>query len=323
MYIKLDPEIINIFCCPLCKGFLEVINQKFVCKDCLTEYPSRSFKQGESEERVFDFRIHRPDYCLPSGLAKWSDVQEGYEKRHFEDSKCDDFDKYLNEIDSVKEIYTKQFNIKGKVLDVGGHQGRLRHFLEIDYVPLYISVDPFINIFQDFESQPNLLRAYPCLLKPCNFLACHAEGLPFLANTFDWVHMRSVLDHFRDPHLALKEAYRVLKPEGTLLIGSVVYGGKSSLKTKDHNNFSQLLISRAACKLRIEGVKALAIIMMKRIVSKGRYSGRHAFHWSYDDLIDLLNISKFVVVKEHWQKPPFTMCVYIGAKKVDLISLIK
>lgn len=323
MYVKLDPNIIDIICCPLCKGSIEMINQKFICKDCLTEYPSRSLKQGESEERVFDFRIHRPDYCLPSGLVEWSDVQEGYKKRHFEDSKCDNLNKYLNEIDSVREIYTKEFNIKGKVLDVGGHQGRLRYFLRADDVPLYVSVDPFINVFQDFESQPNLLKAYPCLSKPCNFLACYAESLPFLANTFDWVHMRSALDHFQDPYLALKEAYRVLKPEGTLLIGSVVYGGKSSLKAKGRNNFLQLLVSRAACKLQIDGVKSLATIMIKRIISRGRYSDRHAFHWSYEDLIDLLNISKFVVVKEHWQKPPFTMCLYMRAKKVGLISLTK
>jgi ubiquinone/menaquinone biosynthesis C-methylase UbiE len=31
--------------------------------------------------------------------------------------------------------------------------------------------------------------------------------------------MRSVVDHFADPYLALKEAYRVLKPNGRLMIG--------------------------------------------------------------------------------------------------------
>lgn len=315
MYVKLDPEVINILCCPLCKGSLKMINQKFICKDCLTEYPF--------SERVFDFRIHRPDYCLPSGSTKWFDVQEGYKERHFEDSKRDDFDKYLDEIDSVKEIYNKEFNIKGRVLDIGGHQGRLRHFLRTDDVSLYVSVDPLINIFQDFESQPNLLKAYPCLAERHNFLSCYAENLPFVANTFDWVHMRSVLDHLQDPYLALKEAYRVLKQKGILLIGLTVYGGKSSFRTEGHGVILQNLISRGVLKFQREGIKGFATTAIKKILKRRYYSDSHNFDWKYEDLIDLLHITKFIIIKEHWQKPPFTMCVYIGAKKADLINLIK
>ena len=34
--------------------------------------------------------------------------------------------------------------------------------------------------------------------------------------------MRSDIDHFQDPYLALKEAHRVLKPNGMLLIGASI-----------------------------------------------------------------------------------------------------
>lgn len=317
MYVKLDTDIISILCCPLCKGPIEMINQKFICKNCATEYPSYSVKQGESEERIFDFRIHTPDYCLPGGLAKWSDMQKEHERDHFEQGKHDSLDKYLNEIDCVKEIYTEEFRIEGNVLDVGGAQGRLRHYLPKGNSSLYVSVDPFINVFQNLESQPNLLKAYPCLSDSCNFLSCYGENLPFVAGTFDWVHMRSVIDHFRDPHLALKEAYRVLKQGGMLLIGSTIYGGKSSLKIRDRDVVLRRLISKATWKFKNEGIKSLSIAVIKRMLNKGHRLSYHTFYWNYEDLIDLLHVAKFTVVKEHWQKPPFSMCIYLGAKKEE------
>lgn len=307
MYVKLDPEIISIVCCPLCKGSLMAMNKKFFCKNCATEYPSI--------EEIFDFRINEPDYCLSGESVKWSNMQVEYEKYYSERSKRDDLDEYLNEIDSVKEIYNNEFDINGKVLDIGGGQGTTRYFLQPDKVSLYISVDPFINIFQNLQFQLNLLKAYPCLAEPCNFLACRAENLPFIANIFDWIQMRSVLDHFQDPYLALKEAYRVLKPGGILLIGLTVYGGKSSLKTENQDIILRGFISKVIRKIQEAGLSGLIKASIRKLFNRKKYSDPHIFHWEYKNLIDLLNINKFTIVKEHWQKPPFTMCVYIGAKK--------
>lgn len=315
MYIKLDQEIINILCCPICKGSLRAIGQGFACKDCATEYLSCNIKQGKLIEKVLDFRIYRPDYCVSKESAKCFDMQEGYQKYYSERGKRDNLDEYLNEIDSVKEIYTDEFHINGRVLDIGGGQGTTRHFLGAERVSLYVSVDPFINIFQDIERQPNLLKAYPCLAKPCNFLACQAENLPFVANTFDWVHMRSVLDHFQDPYLALKEAYRVLKLGGVLLIGSTVYNGKSSLRTKNSDIALQNLASKIFHKIKEEGLKWIVGALIKKIFLRKKWADPHIFRWRYEDLTDLLRATKFMIVKEHWQKPPFTMCVYVGAKK--------
>ena len=311
MYIKLDQEIINILCCPICKGSLRAIGQGFACKDCATEYLSCNIKQGKLIEKVLDFRIYRPDYCVSKESAKCFDMQEGYQKYYSERGKRDNLDEYLNEIDSVKEIYTDEFHINGMVLDIGGGQGTTRHFLGAERVSLYVSVDPFINIFQDIERQPNLLKAYPCLAKPCNFLACQAENLPFVANTFDWVHMRSVLD----PYLALKEAYRVLKLGGVLLIGSTVYNGKSSLRTKNSDIALQNLASKIFHKIKEEGLKWIVGALIKKIFLRKKWADPHIFRWRYEDLTDLLRATKFMIVKEHWQKPPFTMCVYVGAKK--------
>ena len=320
MFMKLDDEVVDILCCPLCNGPVEMVGEKFVCKDCGTEYCRRGVAQGSHKEYAFDFRIHRPDYCTPAIVAKWSDIQDEYKKYHIKWSSLDDLTVYLGEIDSVKEIYIEEFSIRGKVLDVGGHQGRLRHFLKDKDVPLYVSVDPYLEIFQNLEFQPNLLRAYPCLRKPCNFLLCNAENLPFNKNTFDWVHMRAVLDHFQDPYLALKEAYRVLKVDGTLLIGLTVCGGQSSLKTDNNYNnaFSlEFIISKVKRKFREDGLIGLAKEATKRVMKRKekKISSEHMFRWKYEDLVDLMCITGFNIVKEHWPKPPFTMCIYLSAKK--------
>jgi len=316
MYIKLDQEIIDSLCCPLCKGALVKDSQKFVCNGCASEYPLCSVKQGKLEEKVFDFRIHRPDYCMPKGWARWFNVQKDWEECYFDRyCKADDLNEHLNDIDSVKEIYLKEFSIKGKVLDVGGSVGLIRHFFKKDEVSLYVSVDPLINIFQNIGAQPNLLKAYSCFSQPCNFLSCYAEYLPFSEKTFDVVHIRSALDHFQDPYLALKEAHRVLKDDGVVLIGSTVYGGKSSSKIEDRDFVLRRVISEAVYKFRVAGFKSLIEAAIKKVFKAKGWATSHTFDWKYDDLVNLLRTTKFTVLKEHWQKPPATMCVWLEAKK--------
>ncbi len=320
MFIKLDDDVIDILRCPLCKGTINMIREKFVCKDCGTEYPKHSVVVGKHKEYVFDFRIQRPAYCIPDTVGKWIGVQEEYKKFHSKHKSIDDLNVYLDEIDSVKEIYNKEFTIKGKVLDVGGGQGRLRYFLEDKDVPLYVSIGPYLEVFQNLEYQLNLLKAYSCLCKPCNFLSGCAENLPFTKKSFDWVHMRSVLDYFCDPYLALKEAYRVLKIDGTLLIGLTVRGGQSSLKTDNNHDYDSQhisIVSKVKRKFRHEGSIGLARAVISRVVKKRekKITDDHIFRWTYKDLIDLVYTTGFNVVKEDWQKPPFTMCIYLSAKK--------
>jgi SAM-dependent methyltransferase len=248
-------------------------------------------------------------------------VQEKYEDLHNTWDSIDSLDFYLDEIDSVKEIYTREFGIMGKVLDVGGGQGRLRHFLSKDKIPLYVCVDPFITVFNNIDAQSNLLRAYPCLSDPCPFVVCHAEFLPFRNNSFDWVHLRSVLDHFSDPYLAIKEAYRVLGDAGTILLGLTVTGGNSSLKdTKILGTRPSAMVSRVKEKIKRDGLKGLSSSLIGRLSRLGHGKREqevndHTFHWHYADLCFILKEQNFQIKKEHWQKPPFDMCVYMSATK--------
>jgi SAM-dependent methyltransferase len=265
---------------------------------------------GDHDEVIYDFMIHHPSYCQSEVEKQWLETQEEFENTLDPESGETSLGKYLEEIDSVKEIYTEEFHIRGDVLDVGGHQGRVRHFFKDDEVPLYVSVDPYLDAFAHIGRQPNLLKAYPCLSKPCNFLASHAERLPFKSGTFDWVQMRSVVDHFSDPFLAFKEAYRVLRPAGYLMIGLAIV----ERITREHSRKERNLVQRAVKKLK-RG-KEYSFKTDSKVF--GGAHDDHIFRFTYQELLDLLSVTGFQVKKEHWQKPPYSFSIYLTARKKKL-----
>lgn len=304
MFTKLDKEIIDLLCCPICKGSLEKKSDRFLCKECATEYPVKTFSVGDWDEQVYDFRVQYPSFCVPDSVKKWGELQKEYENFSKYYSTIDELQPYLNEIKSISNIYMKEYQIQGSVLDVGGHQGRLRHFLSEDDVPLYISVDPYWKVFEFIQQKPNLLQAYPSLINPCNFLSCRAEKLPFIVNSFDWVHMRSVIDHFEDPYLALIEAYRVLKPGGNLMIGLSII---EKMDKKNIRNFSAIVP-----KIKQEGILKVMKIGVGKIL--GIYHGSHMLHLGHDELLDLLATTGFRVGKEYWLEPPFEYALYLSGR---------
>ena len=331
MFTKFDRRLHSLLCCPLCKGQLTLFEQKtFLCHDCASKYPQRKITIGEKQEKVYDFRIHHPSYCVTETKEKWGEIQKHYEQFHQQNSQRDAYQEYLNEINSVEEIYTREFHLSGRVLDVGGHQGRLRYFLEDDALSSYISVDPYLNVFEDVQHQSGLLKAYPVLNEACNFLACYAEHLPFKSHSFDWVHMRSVLDHFNDPYLALKEAYRVLQPGGRLLLGLAIVEN-IAVRTSENGNvfpegrisFWRKKISRLRKKIRKKGVKLgvknflkkdLSAVLPKTASTNEAFvDDDHLYHFSYANLVDLLEKTSFRIDKEHWQKPPWEYVLYVSA----------
>ena len=156
-----------------------------------------------------------------AGFHNWNEGQQAYEAW---DARA--IENYRAEIDGVAPVYD-HFRMGGRVLDVGGGAGTVRHFLPGGTE--FVSVDPFIDYLKGIPPQKRL--SYPCLEQHLNFIPACAEFLPFQYCSFDWVHMRSRLDHVQSTDLALMEAHRVLKPAGHLVIGLNVDGGKSGKRT--------------------------------------------------------------------------------------------
>jgi ubiquinone/menaquinone biosynthesis C-methylase UbiE len=227
------------------------------------------------------------------GFSEWEQGQVEYEK---EMSPSGDYSQgtvqqYLDEIAYDRPVY-EHFLLNGVILDVGGGAGTLREFLP--KTANCVSVDPYINA--PHEIPPARREAYTCLAHQLDFICATAEFLPFLAESFDWVHMRSMLDHVQVPDLALLEARRVLKTGGKLLIGLYVEGGKSGVITS---------------KQRIkEFVKKIF-----GLVGVDRWKDHHVWHPTYKGLIKLIEDNGFAVEDVYWQPQWHDQVCYVCAGK--------
>lgn len=240
---------------------------------------------------ICDLRVLNNETTADQKL--WREGQIAYTRMHRDEIPRDAQIDYAAEIDSVRAVY-QAIPLEGRVLDVGGHQGRLRAFIQPGQD--YAGCDPFLEVFDGIAQQPNLLRAFPFLQQPINFVCCDAELLPFRSQSFQTVHMRSVIDHFLSPELALNEAYRVLVPGGKLIIGLYVEGGKLGRE-------SGLTGAKEAVKRLMSSVGIEA------------YKDHHIWHPTAQELLDLAADCGFAAEKTHWQEGTGDMVVYVGFRK--------
>jgi len=131
---------------------------------------------------------------------------------------------------------------------------------------------------------------------PLNFIAATAEFQPFVAESFDWVHMRSMLDHVQVPDLALLEARRVLKPGGHVLIGLYVEGGKSGLISWERR-------IKDTIKAGLEWIGI------------DRWKDHHVWHPTYASLTKLIQDNGFVIQDTYWQPHWNDNVCYVSAVK--------
>lgn len=225
------------------------------------------------------------------GFEQWLSGQQEYEEWAGKIRKNTTIDDELEGIQGARPVY-EHFPMDGRILDVGGGAGRVREFLpdEVEFV----STDPWplalLNLSQSDRA------AYTCLNKSCNFITANAEFQPFISDSFDWVHMRSMLDHVQVPDLALLEAWRVLRPGGSLLVGLYVEGGRSGVISLKHRIKDQI----KAC-LDFVGID--------------RWKDHHTWHPTYRNLIKLITDNRFEVVDTFWQPCWDDMVCFVKAVK--------
>lgn len=284
--VKTDAWVITVLRDPLSKTALKVLPDRLV-SDYGRTYPLR--------DGVFDLRLLT---ASPGKFAAaWRAGQEAYER--FMLSSCPPMPDYVQEREGVAEVY-RHIPVTGRCLDVGGLDGRLRAFLEPGQE--YLSIDPFLGIALNYRTSPELRHAYPFIDEPMNFICALAEHLPLTDHCFDTVHMRSVIDHFASPELALREAYRVLRSNGRLVLGTYVVGGRSGREP---------LRSRAKEVLRWA------------LVTSGfkRYKDYHIWHPTYAELCALLTDCGFEIEQTQWQRSEHDRVCYILARRDAAASL--
>ncbi len=261
-----------------------------ILADPVTKQPARP-EAFPSKHGVLDTRVFLKHTY---GYSTWAEGQDEYEREftiQWSGQDLTPVSVYRAEIDYDRPIYT-HYQLRGRILDCGGGAGTLREFLPEDVE--FVSVDPWIHaptVISDARKQ-----AYTCLNRPLNFIASTAEFLPFIANSFDWVHMRSMLDHVQVVDLALLEARRVLRVGGKVLIGLYMESGKTGV----------IPPSRRIKNLIKGGLETVGIT---------RWKDHHVWHPTYAALMQLINDNGFEIEDTYWQPHWNDTVCYVCARK--------
>lgn len=263
-----------------------------VLADPITKQPA-GIADFKIDRGVIDARVFLKNTL---GYSDWAVGQDAYEKWEADSEWYrNEVAAYGAEIDYDRPIY-EHFKIAGDVLDLGGGAGTVREFLQ-PAETRFLSIDPFLSVLERIP--PSRREAYRCLSQPLNFICAMGEFLPIQTGKFDWVHMRSMLDHVQVPDLVLCEARRVLRLGGRVLVGMTVEGGKTGAPPSLFQRFK----SRIKEMLELLGVE--------------KYKDFHTWHPTYKNLLKLLEDNGFIVLDSYWQPYWNDRVVYVLAEKAD------
>lgn len=245
------------------------------------------------------------DYDFRIGLdfsSDWNAGQVEYEafEKHWLNTV--NIPQKLLDLDAETVDVYDQIKMHGDVLDVGGAFGFVIKQAGLDPAR-YVSIDP-INMDWNRLEKYEYVTAHYSVCKQAMRVRGFAEFLPFMDASFDFVHMRSCIDHFANPKLALIEAFRVLRPSGRLVIGISLEGSYK----KDQAGVKGL-IKRSASRFR--GIQRVIELFKP---------DHHMFHPTKESLVNLVEQNGFSIEKEVWQQA-YHNVIYIQAVRSDQLLL--
>jgi ubiquinone/menaquinone biosynthesis C-methylase UbiE/uncharacterized protein YbaR (Trm112 family) len=204
----------EILACPTCKGAPLDKNKKgYICKSCGSIFP---IQEGvpvflNQNSAIISKESSRADFW-DAGWDKRNRTllslnrEEVLEERRNDHSSLTDWG-YPSAIDLSEE------NVGGKSFLNIGCGGGYEGLLFAGYGTDYIGVD-FSHNAVHYTQQLIINAGFHA-----NTYQCEAEALPFQDSSIDVVYSSGVLHHTPNTEDALKEAFRVLKPGGTAMIG--------------------------------------------------------------------------------------------------------
>ncbi len=183
--------LFDILACPRCKNKLIVQPyQNIFCKNCNLYYKFKDnipfLLSSESQKQINNDLISQNGQKMVNRYTKNNKIVKITKLihppsplLHFDNSK-------------IMEVITNYKGKKTKVLSIGGGGEEFKKFPNI--INLNIDIFPNVDIVGD------------------------AHNLPFLDNSFDSVICNAVLEHLKNPYLAVKEIKRIIKKGGYVYI---------------------------------------------------------------------------------------------------------
>jgi SAM-dependent methyltransferase len=269
--------------CPVSKAPLS-LNDDLLSAPCGFRYSGNDFRVGLEFSK--DWSVGQSEY-------------ESFEKRWLEmvnqPEKLSDLDK------ETADVYA-EIKMCGDVLDVGGAYGFVVKQAGLD-PDRYISIDPIDMNWSRLREYEHI-NAHYSICQDVPRIRGFAEFLPFADASFDFVHMRSCLDHFANPKLALMEAFRVLRRDGRLVVGISLEGsykkGLAGLKG---------IVKRMASKSPA----------LRHAVELVRHD-HHMFHPTRETLGELIECNGFRIEKEVWQQA-YHNVIYLQAARLEELQV--
>ena len=112
--------------------------------------------------------------------------------------------------DHVAHLITKRCPPGGRVLDIGCGNGLLLAHLS--------QLRPDLELYGSDASQTRVGKTLSSALERWGVVLASGDYLPFATGSFDALSMTEVLEHLKDPVGALREAARLLRPGGAVVV---------------------------------------------------------------------------------------------------------